>query len=141
MEQLTDLQALLIEHEGLCLTAYRDSVLRKTTIGVGRNLDDKGISRDEAIMLLNRDIADAIDAARRLCPTYDALTHARRMVLVSMAFNLGERGLASFRRFLDAVQREAYDEAADEMLDSDWAQQVKGRAVALARMMRYGVAE
>ena len=133
--QLTDLQALLIRHEGMRLKPYTDSV-GKLTIGVGRNLDDKAISEEEAIMLLNRDIADAIHDVRRVCSVYDQLSPSRQMVLVSMAFNMGYTRLNGFVHFLNALHQADYDQAADEMLNSKWAGQVGMRANELADMMR-----
>lgn len=132
---MTDLQSMLIAQEGLKLKPYLDTV-GKWTIGIGRNLDDKGISQDEAIMFLNADIADAIEDVQHLCSVYEELSEPRRMVLVSMAFNMGRDRLSKFVRFLGAIHREAWDEAADEMLDSKWAKQTGQRAVTLARMMR-----
>ena len=48
----------LVRDEGLRLELYQDSV-GKWTIGVGRNLDDVGISEDEAMYLLRNDISRA----------------------------------------------------------------------------------
>lgn len=47
---------MLIRHDGLRLKPYRDT-RNKLTIGVGRNLDDVGITREEALMLPNNEIA------------------------------------------------------------------------------------
>ena len=43
----------LVRDEGLRLRPYADTV-GKTTIGVGRNLTDVGISHDEALALLEK---------------------------------------------------------------------------------------
>jgi len=53
------LQNTLEHHEGLRLKPYKDSV-GKLTIGIGRNLDDVGISKSEALLLLQNDIDVAI---------------------------------------------------------------------------------
>ena len=45
----------LILHEGLKLTPYR-CTSDKLTIGVGRNLDDRGISEETAMQMLDEDI-------------------------------------------------------------------------------------
>ena len=37
---------------------------------------------------------------------------------------------------LKALEDGNYDKVADEMLDSKWAKQVKGRSIELAEMMR-----
>jgi len=140
----TDLQRMLIAQECrdgvIPLKPYEDSV-GKWTIGVGRNLSDKGISLEEATMFLNRDIADAIDDVRHSFSCYDQLSRPRQLVLVSMAFNLGRVRLAKFVRFIGAVHRGAWDEAADEMLDSTWAKQVGTRATTMAQMMRQNTSE
>ena len=132
---MTALQQMLLHHEGKRNKPYTDTV-GKLTIGIGRNLDDKGLSDDEIFHLLNNDIADAIEDVRHCFSCYDQLSDARRMVLVSMAFNLGRARLAKFVRFIGAVHLGRYDEAAEEMLDSTWAKQVGDRAVTLATMMR-----
>ena len=137
---MTDLQAMLIQQEGERLKPYTDTV-GKLTIGIGRNLDDKGISHDEAIMFLNADIADAIDDVQHVCSIYDDLSRPRQLVMVSMAFNLGRERLGKFVRFLGAIHREDWQDAADEMLASSWAKQVGTRATTLATMMRENVSQ
>ena len=109
----------------------------KTTIGVGRNLDDVGLSADEIELLLSNDILRAVGLARSVVRGFDSLNDARQEVLVNMAFNLGGK-LRQFRRFLDAVQAGKWDAAANEMLDSLWADQVGARATRLAAAMKKG---
>lgn len=135
---MTALQHMVMAQEGLRLKPYTDS-LGNWTIGVGRNLDEKGVSEDEAMMLLNNDLADAIDDVRHVCSVYDELSEPRKQVLVSMAFNMGRTRLEGFVRFLGAIHRGDWDDAADEMLDSQWAKEVGARATTLSRMMRNNV--
>ena len=52
---MTRLEKLLIKHEGYQKKAYEDSV-GVVSIGVGRNLDDLGLSDEEIMYLLNNDI-------------------------------------------------------------------------------------
>jgi lysozyme len=52
-----------------------------------------------------------------------------------MYFNLGNR-LFNFVNMLKALEDGNYDKVAEEMLDSKWAKQVKGRSIELAEMMR-----
>ena len=135
-ESLALLQAQLVRHEGYRQHPYTDSV-GVLTIGIGRNLTDKGLSDDEIMHLFNNDIADAIDDARHLCLKYDELSQARRLVLISMVFNLGRSKLAKFDKFLGALHREEWNEAANEILDSDAARKdAPARYATLARMMR-----
>ena len=132
---------MLLHQEGKRAKPYLDT-RAKWTIGIGRNLTDKGLSEDEIIHLFNNDIADAIDDVRHVCSIYDQLSRARQMVLISLAFNLGCDKLSKFVRFLGAIHREAWDEAADEILDSEAARHdAPARYATLARMMRHDSTE
>lgn len=128
------LAAQLEQHEGLRLKPYRCSS-GKLTIGVGRNLDDVGITRDEAYTLLHNDMDRVLPGLEAL-PFWGRLDETRQLVLADMAFNLGIAGLLKFRRMLAAVEKGDYQQASAEMLKSRWAEQVKVRAVHLAKMMR-----
>ena len=125
---------LLIMHEGLRLTPYRCTA-GKLTIGVGRNLEDKGISRNEAFYLLHNDLQECERDLRRIFPNWDSLSDVRKACLIDMRFNLGYRGFRSFKRFITAVREGDYERASKEMLDSRWASQVKHRAIDLSQMM------
>lgn len=126
----------LIVDEGLELKPYRDTV-GKLTIGVGRNLDDVGITEGEARTLLSHDI-DRVQAELHRQPIYRKLDSVRQTVLANMAFNLGTPGLLKFTKMWAALDAGDYRKAADEMMDSLWARQVKGRADRLAKQMREG---
>ena len=64
----------------------------------------------------------------------------RQNVLMDMCFNLGTAGLLKFKAMLAAVEARDFDRAADEMLNSAWARQVRGRAQMLPAMMKTGIA-
>jgi lysozyme len=126
----------LILHEGMRLRPYRCTA-GKLTIGVGRNLEDKGISHHEAMMLLRNDIEEITGQLERHS-WYVALGPVRRKVLIDMAFNLGVQGLSKFRKMIGALKRADYEAAADEMVNSRWYRQVGERGRRLERMMRTG---
>ena len=128
---------LLITHEGLRLKPYRDTV-GKLTIGVGRNLDDVGITEEEALYLLTNDIKRVLDFLKGKLPYWNEFTETRKMALVDMCFNLGPGGFLSFKKMLASLENGDYEQAAREMLDSKWARQVGRRAEKLAEMMRKG---
>jgi len=127
------------EDEGLRLHPYTCTA-GKVTIGYGRNLDDVGITATEAEHLLRRDIDVArLDAEQFTGPAvWDGLTPARKAVIINMAFNLGISRLSQFKRLHNSLAMSSYDEAAKEMLNSRWAQQVGSRADRLAESMRHG---
>jgi lysozyme len=124
-------------HEGERLKPYRCTA-GKLTIGVGRNLDDRGITREESAMLLDGDIRLLEIELFRALPWASALDDVRQRVLLDMAFNLGLPGLLLFKRTLEAIRTGQYQQAATMMLDSLWARQVGQRAERLARMMATG---
>lgn len=132
-----NLTELLIRDEGLRLKPYKDTV-GKLTIGVGRNLDDVGISQDEAEHLLFNDIAKVEVEARKYA-WFPALSDTRKAVVLSMIFNMGSQGFAGFKNTIDDIAAGDYGSAASRMLQSKWATQVGNRAVRLARAMRTDV--
>ncbi len=132
-----ELHAQLLLHEGLRLFPYKDTV-GKITIGVGRNLTDKGISKAEAFLLLDNDVVEVVKALHDRLPWFAALDAIRQRVLIDMAFNMGIVGLLKFKRTLASIERGAYDTAATQMLESKWAGQVGRRALRLSAMTRTG---
>jgi lysozyme len=126
----------LKQHEGLKLKPYR-CTSGKLTIGYGRNLEAKGISKGEAESMLLSDIAEVEEKLVR-AGFLSGLNDARKAVLINMAFQLGFKGLSKFRNMLAAVQSEQYDLAASEMLDSLWAKQTPNRAKELSEQMLTG---
>ncbi|UCE64516.1 MAG: glycoside hydrolase family protein [Nitrospirota bacterium] len=131
------IREMLIRHEGLRRKPYRDTV-GKLTIGVGRNLDDVGISREEALVLLNNDIAKVRRDVKRAFPWFESLNTDRRNVVLNMVFNLGLSRFRGFKKTIAAIKEKRWEDAAKEMLDSKWAKQVKGRAQELSKIMRTG---
>ena len=137
----SDFERMLIEHEGLRLKPYRDSV-GKLTIGIGTNLSD-GITRTEALWLMRHRLEKAEKELISRFPVYKELDTVRQFVLLDMAYNLGIPKLAGFKKMWAALDLAvSYDygflHAAAEMLDSKWARQVGNRAKDLAYMMATG---
>ena len=149
---------MLVSHEGLRLEVYQDT-LGVNTIGVGRNLDDRGITKDEldwmdyptiehvysdgiseadAMYLAQNDVQIVEEELLAAHPCVENLDAVRQLVLVDMAFNLGVPRLCKFKKMWNAIHEQKYDIAAKEMLDSRWANQVKSRAVKLANAMHNG---
>lgn len=135
--QIAQLARQLTRDEGVRLKPYKDSV-GKTTIGIGRNLDDVGISAEEAQTLLDNDIARSAADVEKFLPWATTLDPARWGALINAAFNMGIGGLLQFKHALEALRNGDYEQAATEFLDSKWAQQVGPRAVRLAQQIRSG---
>jgi lysozyme len=123
--------------EGLRLKPYLDSV-GVLTIGIGRNLQDVGITKAEAYMLLGADIDTACGVLDRNLPWWRDLSEARQRAVVNMCFNLGITRLLGFSKALAALKAGQYEEAARQFLDSRWATQVGQRAQRIAELIRKG---
>lgn len=111
----------------------------KLTIGIGRNLDDVGITEVEAFLLLeNSIISSIIDVERSFGSWFSTLTFPRKMVIICMSFNIGVSGLRAFQKMIKSLSSGDFSSAADHMLKSKWAEQVGKRAIRLAETMRTG---
>lgn len=108
------------------------------TIGIGRNVQHKGISTAEAIYLCKNDIEDCIYDLDTNIPWWNGLSDNRKMVMINMCFNLGIGKLLLFKKALAYMKNGNFEKAADEMIDSDWFRDVGNRAVRLANLMREG---
>ena len=118
------LKKQLIHHEGLRLHPYRCTA-GKLTIGVGRNIEDNGITRDEAMYMLENDIQQCFADLAELFPDFQKFSSARQYALVDLRFNLGPNRFRSFRRMIAAIREQDWEEAAIELKDSLWWNQVQ----------------
>lgn len=135
---MTDLERMLLRHEGLRLKPYH-CTSGKLTIGIGRNLDDVGITESEARRMLRDDITRVtVPLMHDPLWHFSQLNAARQNVLVNMAFQLGKVGLDKFKKMRAAVNEEDWEEASRQMLSSLWARQTPNRANELAEIMRTG---
>ena len=135
MVDLTKLKNDLKRDEGLRLKPYRDTV-GKLTIGIGRNLDDVGISEREAMALLESDLEWVTSDLDRNAPWWRRMPEPAQRALANMTFNLGWSRLSAFRNMLAALQIADYATAAEEALDSKWARQVGARSERIAALYR-----
>ena len=125
-------------HEGVKNQVYKDH-LGIETIGVGRNLKDRGLSDDEVDMLLANDIAIVEEELDKQLPWWRDLSEVRQRAIADLVFNMGMPRLHGFVKTLDALQRRDYQTAADELLNSKYANQVGARAIRIAEMIRSGL--
>jgi len=121
--------------EGVRLKPYKCTA-GKLTIGIGRNLDDVGISMAEAEQLLANDIAVAKGSLDLNIPWWRKAPVPIQDCLINMVFNMGWPRLSQFKSMLSALQNGKYAEAADHALDSAWAKQVGDRAKRITDIMR-----
>jgi len=127
----------LILHEGVRHTPYL-CTSGKTSIGIGRNLDDNGLTLEEIHYLLDNDIKRC-KRELEIYPWYILSPPGVRDALVNMCFNMGIKRLLGFKNMITALLARNYRKAAMEALDSKWAKQVGKRAHDVADVIRKGV--
>ncbi len=132
---IDDITADLKRDEGLRLKAYTDTT-GHVSIGFGRNLTDVGVSENEALYMLERDIQAAISGLDAGLSWWRRMPEPWQRALVNQAFNLGLPKLMGFRKMLDALQGGDGNLAAQHAMDSLWAKQVGERAVRIANLYR-----
>ena len=130
------LRRMLVLDEANKSRLYPDSV-GKLTIGIGHNIDDKGLSPEVIDLQYKIDVQEVKD---ELQPLKWATDHdpIRQLVIIDMCFNLGLTKLLGFKNMIEALKEKSYTIAADEMMDSKWARQVGPRADRLFYMMMTG---
>lgn len=142
-----DYRGLIKLHEGFRPYVYLDSV-GVATVGYGHTFFESPkpapgeiFSEEQCIEFFEDDMQAVENDYVWFKNTYELekLNWVRRAVIKNMLFNLGLRKLLGFAKMIAALMRKDYEGASEEMRDSKWARQVKGRARVLARMMETGV--
>jgi lysozyme len=149
---------VLLEHElggdeGIVLRVYDDAtgkpigpgthVIGNPSIGTGRNLSGRGITRAENDILLANDMAQCASDLAPLLPWVTTLTPARQCVIYSLYFNVGlgnpARFAAKWPHFLAQMQAGEFVAAADNLEGTQpWATEVGPRAHRLGELVRFG---
>ena len=136
---MSQLVEMIKRHEGVKSKVYLCSAGYET-IGVGRNISESGLglADDEIDYLLQNDIQRVKEELKETYFWFVALNEARQDAMIDICFNLGLTRLRGFVKALEAMSREQFDVAADEFMDSKWAQQVGTRAIRVTEMIRGG---
>ena len=110
------IRSRLKDFEGVVLQAYECSA-GYTSIGIGRNLDTRGITEDEAMYLLNNDIESVFKDLDRHLAIWRSYPLKAQYVFIDLCFNLAFCELGE------------WEKAAAELLNSKYAKQVGRRAI------------
>ena len=118
---------MLIRHEGTMCTLYQCTE-DKWTIGVGRNLSDRGITEEEAMYLLDNDIKRVMSQLDEYWTVWRSFPEKAQLCCVDMSFQMGIKGFMGFRRTRALMEMGMWLEASEELLDSKYAIQTPNRA-------------
>ena len=133
---LTVAEGLIRRHEGVRYKPYRCTA-GKLTIGVGRNLEDVGVSKDEVELMLANDIA-ACSTDLGAFYWWAPLSPNRKAALLDLRFCVGPGGFRAFRKMIAAIESQDWEEAGRQILDSKFAKQTGQRARDLSDLLRDG---
>jgi lysozyme len=122
-----DLSVILSFEEGNRVFAYDDKTgikakapVGKITIGIGHNLQDKGLSPAIVQAILDEDVQEATQTAVRIFGR-DVLGGAgywRSLALIHLSFWLGETRLQKFTKTIGLVKSGKWQEASEELKKS-----------------------
>lgn len=148
------LRQYLVIAEGLRLKPYWDCCSRtlrqpctknagahlgKLTIGIGRNIEDVGISAMESYDLLNHDLDRAIVQVLSRYPWIEDEDPVRQAVMTELMFNMGPDTLKQFTNTLAAFRLKDYPKVAEGLKKSKWYRQVsQQRSGRLIEMVKSG---
>jgi GH24 family phage-related lysozyme (muramidase) len=130
------LKHLIVSHEDYRRFPYIDT-LNNVTFGIGYNATARGMT-DEWIN--NQYDEDVNFFYTQLTNDYDwfpKLNEARQCALIDMCF-MGYKKFQGFTDMISALEQGHYDIAAREALSSEWALEVKHRAVDIANILKSG---
>ena len=135
----------LIKHEG-----YKDEIYLCSegipTFGIGHAIKEHDIEytwpvgspieKERIDNAFEADFEDACKDCEALFKNFADLPVQVQRVLVNMAFNLGRTRLGRFKKMVKAVDEGNFVEAANQMVDSRWYNQVGNRSIELENWMR-----
>jgi len=145
------LKEQLERHEGRRARVYKCTA-GKDTIGIGHNIDAKGlppdiedyleengyITDDMIDRLFDEDIEDALTDALKLYPNLYRWSENVYNALLDFVFNVGYKVASTFIKTNRAINNENWELAADMLEQSKWYRQVKVRGKTIVSMIREG---
>jgi lysozyme len=130
---------IVTKHIGIHLKTYTTSQ-NIIQIGVNRDLVNQGISREEALYLLNNDIQSCIyDLKTWVYPfQFDKFPEHIQDAIISMRFMLGTVEYSNFKDMIVYLRDFNYKKAAKEIEKSKWAIQYPERSKEIINLFLKG---
>ena len=135
----------LADDEGCKYSVYLDH-LNLPTFGIGHLITESDpefgqpigteVSEERVRKAFNLDVAVTIDECKVLYPDFDDLPEECQHVIANMMFNMGRPRLSKFKKMKAAIDNRDFNEAAEQMIDSRWHDQVPNRAKRLVKRIR-----
>ncbi|WP_274882433.1 glycoside hydrolase family protein [Vibrio harveyi] len=116
------------------------------TVGIGWRIGPKGaplelyeieLDIEQARVILARKVQKQLKKLERH-DWFNKQNESRKAVIVSMAFQMGIRGLFGFKNMITALSNNNYRKASLEAIDSRWYRQTPNRAARHASVLEHG---
>ena len=113
------------------------------TVGIGKKIGPKGaplemygftVSESIALQWLNEEVELAASSLIKL-EWFKSCSPDIRVILVSMAYQMGVSGLLKFKKMIKAIECEDWLLASSEAKDSRWHKQTQKRATRHCRVL------
>ncbi len=134
---IKELKTRLRQEEGVKQFPYVDTT-GHTTIGVGHNLTDRGLSERIIEAILDEDISIALTDVQSTFSVFWTYSINRQIVILDLMFAMGKPTFMKFEKMIQAIKYSYWEKASEELLSSVWAKQVGKRAIELAEMLSEG---
>ena len=131
--------------EGCVYEIYNDH-LGYPTFGIGHLVKESdpeqgqslgtAVSSERVVEAFESDIQSVLRDCNILYSDFDDLPEEAQQVIANMMFNLGRPRLSKFAGMKRGVDARDWNQAADEMVDSNWYRQVTNRADRLVERVR-----
>lgn len=131
--------------EGCVYEIYNDH-LGYPTFGIGHLVTESdpeqgqslgtAVSSERVAEAFESDIQSVLRDCNILYSDFDDLPEEAQQVIANMMFNLGRPRLSKFAGMKRGVDARDWNQAADEMVDSNWYRQVTNRADRLVERIR-----
>ena len=142
---INQLRLELGQDEGCIYEVYLDH-LGYPTFGIGHLITNRdseygwsvGTDVDEYRVqeVFKEDVKTVLSDCEKLYDYFYNLPEEVQLIIANMMFNMGYTRLSKFRGMKRGVDSRNWEEAADEMVDSRWYNQVTNRADRLVVRMR-----
>lgn len=141
----TQLQKELEFDEGCKYEIYLDH-LGYPTFGIGHLIRDNDqehgqplgtvVSKERVTECFLSDTNMVLKDCEILFSDFQILPDEVQLIIANMMFNLGRPRFSKFKKFIAAISTKDWQEAANQMVDSRWYNQVPNRAKRLEERMR-----
>ena len=94
------------------------------------------VSESRVIEAFEQDCENVLRDCHILYEDFDDLPEEAQQVIANMMFNMGRPRLSKFKGMKRGIDSNQWNDAADEMVDSNWYRQVTNRADRLVERIR-----